>query len=164
MSAHESIRASCPHLDMSLPITITSFFPFLSHSTVNIMCWRSALRFVMLALVFTESAHAATLAASPDPVQVCDGSGLAQVTISWNAADTDPPAVEVRVGSATGTLFAAGQATGSAVTGKWTTNGTIFYLVNPANKQVLAQSTAHLTTVGCPAPQPKTFWQRLFGK
>jgi hypothetical protein len=107
---------------------------------------------------------AATLAGSPDPAQVCDGSGLAQITISWNAADAKLPRVAIHVASPDGPIFAEGEAVGSAPTGKWAMENTQFFLVNPANKQVLAQYAARLTTVGCPPPQRKTFWQRLFGK
>ena len=63
-----------------------------------------------------------------------------------------------------GPIFAEGEAIGSAPTGKWAAENTQFFLVNPANKQVLAQYAARLTTAGCPPPQRKTFWQRLFGK
>ena len=126
---------------------------------------RVALICFVLGFAGATGAAAATLTGSPDPVSVCDGSGLALMTIAWNAADTNPARVEIHVGTATGSLFAAGAALGSAVPGKWVNKGTTFFLVNAANKQVLAQYTAQLTTTGCPAPpEPKGFWQRLFGK
>lgn len=129
---------------------------------------RVALVGIVAGFAFAAGATAATLAGAPDPAQVCDKSELAQITLSWNAADTNPSRVEIHVGSATGSLFAAGLAVGSAPTGKWVANGTTFFLVNGANKQVLAQYTAHLATTGCPAPaappEPKGFWRRLFGK
>jgi len=145
--------------------TLTCPFSDFFKSGVTIMRKRAASVFFVLGLGVSVSAAASTISGSPDPVQVCDGSGLAQITLSWNAADINPPPrVEVRVGSPGGSLFAAGMATGSAVTGKWVANGTTFILVNGANKQPLTQYVARLTTAGCPAPAPKTFWQRLFGK
>jgi len=117
-----------------------------------------------IGLIVASDATAASLNGSPDPVQVCDGTGLGTVTISWNAADANAARVEVHVGTPDGPTFAAGMAQGSAPTGKWTTNDTKFFLVDPAKKQVLAQYTARVTSANCPAPQPKTFWQRLFGK
>jgi hypothetical protein len=126
---------------------------------------RVALVCLVLGLAGVAEANAAALSGVPDPVQVCDGTGLAQMTIAWNAADSNPTQVEIHVGSATGQLFAAGLAVGSAVTGKWVSNGTIFFLVGGADKKVLAQYTARLTTSGCPAPpEPRGFWRRLFGK
>jgi len=119
---------------------------------------------LVIGFIVASAASAASLNGSPDPVQVCDGTGLGTITISWNAADTNAPRIEVHVGAPDGPTFAAGMAAGSAPTGKWTTNYTQFFRVDPAKKQVLAQYTAHVTTANCPAAQPKTFWQRLFGK
>src|SRR4051794_28748031 len=93
--------------------------------------------FFTLGAAFSAGATAATLGGSPDPAQVCDGSGMALITISWNAADVNPGRVEVRVGSATGTLFAAGFNVGSAVTGKWVTNNMAFFLIHATSRQVL---------------------------
>ncbi|KAA0254751.1 hypothetical protein FBQ97_11660 [Acidobacteria bacterium ACD] len=67
-----------------------------------------------------------TLTADPNPVQVCDGSGLGVTTLSWKG-----PAgkiVEVRVGSPDGVLFAQTGSTGTKATGKWVSNNTVFYL------------------------------------
>src|SRR5689334_3633211 len=106
---------------------------------------------LMSGLVVASSAGAASLNGAPDPVQVCDGTGLGTVTISWNAADSNVARVEVHVGTPDGPTFAAGMSQGSAPTGKWTTNNTQFFLVDPAKKQVLAQYSAHVTTANCPA-------------
>jgi hypothetical protein len=123
---------------------------------------------IVLGFGVAAGAMAATIGQSPDPAPVCDGTGQAVITVSWNAADTNAARIEVRVGSATGSLMAAGAPVGAAPTGKWVNNGTPFFLVNPANKQVLAQYAARLTTTGCPAPakpaEEKGFWRKLFGK
>lgn len=131
-----------------------------------IMYPRLALACSVFAAALATDATAAVLSGSPDPVQVCDGSGLGIVTISWNANDVKAEHVDIHVGSPTGNLFASGYATGSAPTGKWTAQDTKFYLVDPAKQQVLAEYTAHVTTAGCvaAAPPKKSFWQRLFGK
>ena len=108
--------------------------------------------------------YAATLTATPDPVQVCDGTGLGKVTVYWNATDTDAQQVEVRVGSPTGVLFASGAQTGSADTEKWVANDTAFILINSANRQVLAEYKARLSSAGCSIPDPRQgFWRRFLG-
>jgi hypothetical protein len=127
---------------------------------------KSASLIAICSLFAASPATAATLTGSPEPAQACDGTGLVQITVSWNASDISPnPAkVEIHVGAADGPVFAAGQAMGSAATGKWASENTQFFLVNPANKQVLAQYAVHVVNTNCPPPQRKTFWQRLFGK
>jgi len=132
---------------------------------------RVALVSAVLGLVFASGATAATITGSPDPATVCDGTKIAQITISSNAADANVPRIEVHVGSATGSLFAAGGPVGAAPTGKWVGNDLGFFLVNAANKQVLAQYNARVTNAGCAAapapaaaPESKGFWRRLFGK
>ena len=67
------------------------------------------------------------------------GAAVGQTTITWNAPGSS--SVEVHVGSATGTLFAAGGSTGSAATGDWVTNGMAFVLVDATTQAVLATTT-----------------------
>jgi hypothetical protein len=83
----------------------------------------------------------------PNPIQVCDGSGLGQTTISWEAPGYD--SIEVRIHSPTGKLMAGGQS-GSTQTGKWVKDGTMFFLVNASNGEVLDRIVVQLTEVGCP--------------
>jgi hypothetical protein len=90
---------------------------------------------------------AGTLTLTPDPIQVCDGSGAGVTTVNWNANGIS--ATQVRVGSPTGTLFAAGGALGSAATGKWVTNGLTFYLLDAMTGATLATATAQIVTTGC---------------
>jgi hypothetical protein len=87
------------------------------------------------------------LTAAPNPIQVCDNSGLGVTTLSWNAPNFTQ--TQLRIGSPSGALFAAGGAAGSATTGKWVSNGMQFFLVNAANGATLASTTVNVTTAGC---------------
>ncbi|HEV7903688.1 MAG TPA: S8 family serine peptidase [Pyrinomonadaceae bacterium] len=94
-----------------------------------------------------------TITATPNPIQVCDGTGLGVTTLSWSTSGTSE--VDVRVGAPNGTLFATTGATGSAATGKWVANGTVFYLQNASYgdrtsaTNTLATVTVGITTGGC---------------
>ena len=97
-----------------------------------------------------------TISANPNPIQVCDGSGLGVTTLKWTSAAS---AVEVHVNAPNGAVLArSGQGTWSATTGKWVTSGTIFYLQDVSSGQpasaanTIATVTATLTTDGCPLP------------
>ena len=90
------------------------------------------------------------IAASPNPIQVCDG-GRGQTTISWSVTGIAEE-VEIRVGAVDGSLFADGAATGSAETGEWVTEGMVFYLLNRATGDLLDRVTVHLTDLDCPPP------------
>ena len=73
-----------------------------------------------------------TLVANPLP------AGQDQTTLTWNAPNSS--AVEIHVGSPTGTLFADGGPIGSAVTGPWASSGMSFYLVDATTHQPLASA------------------------
>jgi hypothetical protein len=97
------------------------------------------------------TAHAppvtAALAATPQRMNPGDGSGLGVTTLSWSAPPQDCPAlhcVDVRVGSATGPLFAGGGSTGSATTGKWVADGMTFYLVDANSSEILQTVTVQV--------------------
>ena len=79
------------------------------------------------------SAATPTLAASPDPLP----TGNLVTTLTWNA----PGPTLIKVGSPTGTLFAAGGATGTATTGPWASSGMKFYLIDQASGATLASVT-----------------------
>ncbi len=81
-----------------------------------------------------------TITANPNPAP---GTTLGETTISWSAPASS--AVEVHIGSATGTLFAGGGSSGSAETGDWVTNGMVFVLVDASTHAVLAMTTVELT-------------------
>ncbi len=98
----------------------------------------------------------ASITASPNPIQVCDGTGLGITNVTWNApgfANT-----EIHMSSATGTLFASGGPTGSKLTGKWVANGTTFVLIvpdyYPGFDVTLKNLTLTTTTAGCPVIPP----------
>lgn len=105
---------------------------------------------------FTGSIPAATLTASPNPIQVCDGTGQGITTLTWNVTGAGATSVQVRAGAPNGTLVANGGTSGNVTTGKWVTNGTVFYLQNVTgglpltSEYTLATVTATTTTQGCP--------------
>lgn len=90
-----------------------------------------------------------SLTASPSTIQVCDGTGQGVTTLSWSLPSG--VSAEVRIGSTTGTLFAAVSGSGSKTTGKWVRNNTRFFLVNCADGSALASVTVAVTSAGCPA-------------
>lgn len=99
------------------------------------------------------SAARPLLTATPGRAVVCDGSGLAVVTVSWSVPAGD--AVDVRVGGPSGPLLARRSGSGSAETGKWVTDGTVFYLQDvsgglpPTAANTLATATVRVTSEGC---------------
>jgi len=97
-----------------------------------------------------------TFKADPNPIQVCDGSGLGVTTLIYDSKG--PTAVQVQVGSPNGVggLLAHSAPKGSVKTGKWVTNGMIFYLQDASQgrtstpENTLATVTVNVTNVGCP--------------
>ncbi len=97
-----------------------------------------------------------SITANPNPIQVCDGTGLGIATLNWTFGGT-ATAVEVHVNAPDGTLFSSSPnpPTGSETTGKWITDGTIFYLQDVSgglpltSANTLVTLTAHTNTVGC---------------
>jgi len=71
-----------------------------------------------------------SLATNPSPVPVCPKTGVGIAEVSWAAKGTK--LVEVRVDAPNGALFAQTGPTGSAKTGNWVRQGTVFYLQNAA--------------------------------
>ncbi|MDQ2920665.1 MAG: hypothetical protein M3R52_03470 [Acidobacteriota bacterium] len=94
-----------------------------------------------------------TFTADPNPIKVCDGSGLGITKLTYDTKG--PTQVEVHVGSPNGALLAHTGPTGTATTGKWVPNGMTFYLqdVSGGNAttpdNTLATVTATVTTDGC---------------
>src|SRR5262249_38077026 len=90
---------------------------------------------------------------SPKVIQVCDGTGLGATTVRWQAPP-DTPTAEVHIGKPDGELFARGPA-GVKATGRWVAGGTTFYLMDASKPlmedDVLDQTSAFLTTSGCPS-------------
>ncbi len=89
--------------------------------------------------VTLQAQTALTFTASPNPIYTSSGGTLGTTTLSWNAPASN--GVTIRVGSATGLIFAEGPASGSAETGDWVTNGTIFYLTDAKTGNLLSTLT-----------------------
>ena len=75
------------------------------------------------ALIVRLEPQQAVFTANPNPILT---SPLGVTTLQWNAPTATT--VEIHVGSPTGTLFAEGGSSGSAITGDWVTDGMVFYL------------------------------------
>src|ERR1043165_5383632 len=92
---------------------------------------------------FVTPANTGSISATPNPIQVCDGSGLGVTTIIWSSSGATK--VEVHVGSPTGALLGSGLS-GKVTTTKSVSNGTVFYLQDVSGKIVvtLAQVTVAL--------------------
>jgi len=96
-----------------------------------------------------------TLTATPNPIQVCDGTGLGVTALSWTTFGAT--STEVHVNAPNGALFKAGTSSGSGTTAKTVTEGMVFYLQNVSGglpltaDNTLATVTMHLTTTGCTA-------------
>lgn len=95
----------------------------------------------------------ATIKAEPNPVRVCDGSGVGVTKLTWASAGTSR--VEVHVSSPDGALFAQTAPSGTGETGKWVTEGMTFYLQDVSGgksltaENTLATETVKVTTDGC---------------
>ena len=87
--------------------------------------------------------------ASPNPINVTDGSGLGQTTLYVNA----PPNiayVEIHLGSADGPLLSYTGSVATVPTGKWVTDGMVFYLQDvtlPGWQRTLATVTVNFSKV-----------------
>jgi len=94
------------------------------------------------------------LTATPNPIKVCDGSGMGVTTLSWTS--TGAATLEIHVGKPDGKLFARGGAGGSSATNKWVNDGMVFYLQDASDQKALtaentlATVTVGVTTQGCP--------------
>ena len=93
------------------------------------------------------------LTAVPNPIQVCDGSGLGATALYW----TSPVSglVEIRKDSVQGPLIGRFSGWGSSATGKWVGDKAQFFLVQPADLRPdgralsLASTRITLTDQGC---------------
>ena len=68
----------------------------------------------------------ATFTATPNPVTVSDGTRLGVTKLTWST--TAAKFVEIHVGKPDGALLCQGYSSGQCETGKWVTDGMIFYL------------------------------------
>jgi len=90
------------------------------------------------------------LVANPNPIPTCDGSGFGMTALSWG----DEGAVDVRLNSASGSLFAQANGAGSQETGNWVRDGQKFVLTDSASGEVIDETTANLTVYGCAGNAP----------
>jgi hypothetical protein len=89
----------------------------------------------------TETARAASLEILPESAS-CDASGPFTAEVKWRLEEAAATKVELRIKSASGTLFAEGGRSGSAKTGKWVVPGLRFVLRDPGAGEVLAEVIA----------------------
>jgi len=95
----------------------------------------------------SQAAVQGSIAIEPNPIRVCDGTGVGTATVRWQLSG-DIAVAQVHAGQI-GNLFAQ-DGSSSATTGKWVGDGFVFYLVDLAQPpNVLATVTARVTTEGC---------------
>jgi len=93
------------------------------------------------------NAKKGTITADPNPIKVCDGSGLGITKLTFSA--DGPSVVEVRVSSPDGGLLSHTGPASTATTGKWVSNGSVFYLQDVSGgKPLTAENTITTLTVG----------------
>ena len=85
-----------------------------------------------------------TLTASPNPILVAGLADPGVTTLNWWADGTEN--VQVRVNAPDGPLFAEGGSAGSLATGKWVTNGMVFYLQDVSGGLSLTRANTLATT------------------
>ena len=85
-----------------------------------------------------------TLTANPNPIPITGSATVGMTTITWLAP---AEAVEVRIGSPNGALFAIGGNRGSAPTGLWVRDGMTFYLQDVSNGKPLTAENTLATVV-----------------
>lgn len=89
----------------------------------------------------------ASVSAEPNPIPVCDGSGLGQTRIGWFREGFGT--VQLRVGRPDGQILVHSGAFGTTETGKWVRDGLRIFLVNDSDSRVLASVTLRIDTSGC---------------
>jgi hypothetical protein len=92
------------------------------------------------------------LVAVPNPVEVCDRSTVGTTELNWGDLDE----FEIHMNTANGPLFAAGSGEGSAMTGKWVSDGTVFVLVDKATGDTIQTLPVNATVLGCVGNAPGT--------
>ncbi len=84
----------------------------------------------------------AVFTANPNPIL---SAPIGATTLQWSAPTATT--IEIHVGSPTGTLFARGGGTGSAMTGNWVTDGLVFYLQDVSGGKPLTSANTLATLV-----------------
>ena len=102
----------------------------------------------------SNTAKGVIFTATPNPIQVCDGSGLGMTLLNWKAPGVG--VVEVHVNTPDGPLLGRGGSEGVAQAHKWVVNSMVFYLQDvsggaiPTTANTIGTLTVNLTTAGCP--------------
>ena len=86
-----------------------------------------------------------SLTATPNPIPITGSATFGMTTITWMAPAAE--AVEVRIGSPNGVLFAGGGSRGSAQTGLWVPHGMTFYLQDVSGGKPLTEENTLATVV-----------------
>jgi hypothetical protein len=92
------------------------------------------------------------LVANPSVVEVCDMSSVGVTNLTWGDLDS----FEIHMGTDDGPLFASGSGEGSAETGKWVADGTVFVLVDKASGETIQELYLDTTVLGCAGNAPGT--------
>lgn len=90
-----------------------------------------------------------------DVIEVCDPHELSVTEVLWDITSTSLNSVEVRVNAIDGKLFARGGQLGSAFTGDWLRNNTVFYLLEPYTTTLLGTASSEYKQVACPPENDK---------
>jgi hypothetical protein len=93
------------------------------------------------------------LVANPSVALVCDHSGSGETTLSWQYTGN----VEIQVSTPSnpdGKVFARGGKTGSAATGKWVKDGTVFDLYDAGTMELVQSVKVNATVLGCSGNAP----------
>jgi hypothetical protein len=93
------------------------------------------------------------MVANPSPAPTCDASTLSMTGLTWG----DEGLTQVRVNSTDGGLLASTGGAGSAMTGKWVTDGTDFLLVDTESGDVIQTLPVYNTVFGCANNPPGIF-------
>jgi hypothetical protein len=72
-----------------------------------------------------------TISVSPDPLPLCDATGVAVARLRWSTVGVQ--AVEVRIGAPDGSIWASGKPADTRETGPWVSTGTTFFLQNASD-------------------------------
>ena len=89
------------------------------------------------------------LVVDPVVIEVCDPQELSSTEILWDVTDTSISGVDVRVNGINGKLFARGGKLGSAATGEWLRNDTMFYLLRAYTTDLLGTAASEYQQVRC---------------
>jgi hypothetical protein len=93
------------------------------------------------------------MVASPAAALVCDGSGNGETTLNWQ--HTGQVEIQIRTSaSPDGKVFARGGSTGSAPTGKWVKDGTMFDLYDLDSMELIQSVKVDATVLGCVSNAP----------